>query len=132
MHHLHVRLLAATMVVTGTSAEAAPSARAAAPARTANGAANPAYVGTWAIDPASCKIPQDSQGAPMILRRNRYDQHEAHCAFKSVRRSSNAWWVSAQCVAEGSKQRDRFTLRVKGDTLIMAHGNIGITMKRCK
>lgn len=132
MRHLHVCLLAAAMVTAGASAEAAPPARAATPARAANSAANPPYVGTWAADPAACKVPQEQQGAPMILRRNRYDQHEAHCAFKSVRRSSNAWWVSAQCLVEGSKQRDRFTLRVKSDTLIMAHGKNGITMKRCK
>lgn len=119
-------LLSAATMVAGASAEAAT------PARAANAAANPPYVGTWAAEPAGCKVPQDSQGAPMIVRRNRYDQHEAHCAFKSVRRSSSAWWVSAQCVVEGSKQRDRFTLRVKGDTLVMAHGKNGITMKRCK
>ncbi len=121
MRHIHIGLYAALMAVSGTAALAAPST-----------SANPAYVGTWAANPAACKVPQDRQGAPMVLRRKRYDQHEAHCAFKSVRRSSNAWWVSAQCLVEGSKQADRFTLRLKGDTLVMAHGKNAISMKRCR
>lgn len=121
MRYVHVCLSAALMAVSGASATAAPA-----------NSANPGYIGTWSADPAKCKLSQDVQGAPMILRRNRYDQHEAHCAFKSVRRSSNAWWVSAQCLVEGSKQSDRFTLRLKGDTLVMAHGKNAVSLKRCR
>lgn len=95
-------------------------------------AAAPAYVGTWSADPAKCKVPQEIQGAPMVLRRTGYDQHEAHCTFKSLRRSGAAWWVSAQCLVEGSKQRDSFTLRVKGDTLTMTRGSSKHTLRRCK
>lgn len=114
-------ILAAVMALAAVGADAAPAAT-----------ANPGYVGTWSADPARCKVPQDRQGAPMVLRRTRYDQHEAHCAFKSVRRASNAWWVSAQCIVEGAKQPDRFTLRLKGDTLVMAHGKNAVSLKRCK
>lgn len=121
MRYVHVLLGAAALAAAGATAEAAPA-----------GSANPGYIGTWSADPAKCKLSQDVQGAPMILRRKRYDQHEAHCAFKSVRRSSNAWWVSALCQVEGSKQTDRFTLRLNGDTLIMAHGKNAISMKRCR
>lgn len=56
-----------------------------APAR----AADPAFVGTWGIDDAQCKIPQDKQGAPMVITKNGYDQHEAHCAFKKVSNNKN-------------------------------------------
>lgn len=95
-------------------------------------AAAPAYVGTWSADPSRCKVPQEQPGAPMIIRRTGYDQHEAHCTFKSLRRSGSAWWVSAQCVVEGSKQRDSFTMRVVADTLTMAHGKSVSVLQRCK
>mgnify|MGYP000041118730 CR=1 FL=1 len=121
MRNISATVFAAALLVGAASVEAAPS-----------NSANPAYVGIWSVDAAKCKVPQDRQGAPMILRRKRYDQHEAHCSFRSVRRSSNAWWVSAQCTVEGSKQSDRFTLRMKGDTLVMSHGKQSVSMKRCK
>ncbi len=101
-------------------------------AATPAGAAAPAYVGTWSMDAKACKIPQERQGAPMVIRRTGYDQHESHCAFKSLRRSGSAWWVSAQCTVEGSKMRDSFTMRVKGDTMVMARGQDKRTLKRCR
>jgi hypothetical protein len=123
-------LLAAAAAGAGSApAAAATPAKAAASPRAA---ATAAYVGTWSIDPSKCKVPQEQQGAPMILKRTGYDQHEAHCAFKSLRRSGSAWWVSAQCLVEGAKQADRFTLRVKGDTLTMARGKDASVYKRCK
>lgn len=109
-------LTIATAMVAATSARAAP----------------PAYAGTWSMDAKGCKIPQERPGAPMVIRRTGYDQHEAHCAFKSLRRSGSAWWVSAQCTVEGSKMRDSFTMRVKGDTLVMARGLDKRTLKRCR
>lgn len=31
------------------------------------------YVGTWALDIANCQTPQDSQDAPLVIAKDRYD-----------------------------------------------------------
>ena len=36
------------------------------------------YVGTCALDIANCNTPQDSQNAPLVIAKDRYDQHEVH------------------------------------------------------
>lgn len=95
-------------------------------------AGTPPYVGTWANDAASCKVPQDQQGAPMIVTAKGYDQHEAHCTFGSITRTRRVWKVDAQCSVEGDKQKDSFTLQVNGNKLVMAHGANARTYVRCK
>ncbi|MFN3868957.1 MAG: hypothetical protein ACK4MF_07830 [Hyphomicrobiaceae bacterium] len=95
-------------------------------------AAEPAYAGTWGIDAAQCKVPQDRQGAPMIVTAKGYDQHEAHCTFTSVKRSGQGWAVAAECSVESDKQKDAFTLSVVGDTLTIAHGKQKQKLKRCR
>lgn len=95
-------------------------------------ASTPAYVGTWGTDAANCKLPQDQQGAPMVISTKGYDQHEAHCTFASVARKGRVWMVDAQCSIEGDKQKDSFTLQVNGNKLVMAHGNRARTYVRCK
>lgn len=92
----------------------------------------PAYVGTWGSDAANCKVPQDQQGAPMIISAKGYDQHEAHCTFASITRKGRVWKVDAQCSVEGDKQKDSFTLQVNADKLVMAHGSNARTYVRCK
>ena len=41
------------------------------------------YVGTWGKYLAQCKIGQEMENAPMIVKPRRYDRHETHCAFTS-------------------------------------------------
>lgn len=36
-------------------------------------ATEPAYVGTWGVSAVQCKIRQDRQGAPMVIRAKGYD-----------------------------------------------------------
>ena len=95
-------------------------------------AADPAYVGTWGVSVAQCRIPQERQGAPMVIRAKGYDQHEAHCDFTTVKKTGTVWNVAAACSIEGDKQKDAFTLKVVDDTLVLAHGKNARTYRRCK
>jgi len=78
---------------------------------------DPAYVGTWAGDLEQCKTPQEQQGAPMVIAKDRYDQHEAHCEFKSVEGTPPDWKINAECTVEGNPQPMEFAFTVSGDTL---------------
>ncbi len=103
-------------------------------ARLAALAGNPssaAFVGTWGINLAQCRVPQDQQGAPIVLTMRGYDQHEAHCTFKSMKKMGDLWKIAADCSVEGDKLSDAFTLRTSGKSLIMAHGKIRTTLMRC-
>lgn len=80
-------------------------------------AADPPYVGTWASDLAQCKVDQSRQEAPLVLAKDRYDQHETHCTFKSVEGADPDWTVKSECTIEGSAEPYDFTLTVSGDTL---------------
>ena len=80
-------------------------------------AEDPAYVGTWSGDLEQCKAPQDKQGAPMVIAKDRYDQHEAHCEFKSVEGAAPEWKITADCTVEGSTQAMEYAFTVSGDTL---------------
>ena len=95
-------------------------------------AADPAYVGTWGVSAAQCKTPQDRQGAPMIVTAKGYDQHEAHCSFRSVKASRSGWRIAAACSVEGDKQKHSFTLQVAGDVLTMTENGRASSYKRCK
>jgi hypothetical protein len=75
------------------------------------------YVGTWALNIANCKAPQESQDAPLVIAKDRYDQHEVHCTFKSVTPKDGDYKVGGDCVVEGNQQAYDFTLTVSGDTL---------------
>ena len=70
------------------------------------------YVGTWALDIATCKTPQDSQDAPLVIAKDRYDQHEVHCSFKSVTPKDSDYKISGNCMVEGNPQAYDFTLTV--------------------
>lgn len=94
-------------------------------------AAEPAYVGTWGIDAAQCKVAQEQQGAPMIVSAHGFDQHEAHCTFTSVKQTGASWSIKAACSVEGDMQTDSFRLTRKGETLVMSRGQIAQTFIRC-
>jgi hypothetical protein len=98
----------------------APAADAPAPAADAAPAAGePAYIGTWADDPAQCSKPQDSDDAPMVITKDRFDQHEAHCEFTSVNGNANEWKVSSKCSVEGDEQVYEFGMSVADKSLAM-------------
>lgn len=78
---------------------------------------DPAYVGTWASQPAQCKVGQDMEDAPLIMKRKGFDQHETHCTFASVQKKGSAWTVKARCMVEGDVQRINMTLAVAGNRL---------------
>lgn len=88
----------------------------------------PAYVGTWGSDAAQCKLDQSEENAPMIVKANRYDQHETHCTFSSVRKRGSGWDVQARCQVDGDKQNPKFRIEVSGGKLTMD----GRTLQRCK
>jgi hypothetical protein len=104
-------------------AEAAPAPAAEAPAPAApvadTGSGEPAYVGTWADDPAQCGKAQDTDEAPMVITKDRFDQHEAHCEFTSVSGNANEWKVTSKCSVEGDEQVYEFGMSVADKTLAM-------------
>jgi len=78
---------------------------------------DPTYIGTWAGDLEQCKTPQEQPGAPMVIAKDRYDQHETHCEFKSVEGAAPDWKIAAECTVEGNAQPMEFAFTVSGDTL---------------
>lgn len=94
-------------------------------------AKDPAYVGTWASRPSQCKVGQDMEEAPLVMKTKRYDQHEAHCAFASVAKKGKGWAVKARCTIEGDVQTISMTLTVEGDRLTIADEHGSRTLQRC-
>ncbi len=78
-----------------------------------------AYEGTWAEDPTQCGKEQDVEDAPMVMGRGRFDQHEAHCTFKSISGNANEWKVTAECSVEGDSQAYEFGMSVADKQLAM-------------
>lgn len=105
-------------------------------AATPSRADDPVYVGTWGTDAAHCKIAQDAEGAPLVITKDRYDQHEAHCVFKSVTPEAALFKVVAECSVEGDTQAQDFTLSTAGsaagDTLTWADSSGALDLIRCK
>ena len=91
-----------------------------------------AYIGTWASDPAQCRVGQEEENAPMIMRRDGYDQHETHCRFTSVAPKGAAWNVRARCTVEGSNMNLNLTLSVAGDRLTVRDEHGPSTYRRCR
>lgn len=90
------------------------------------------YVGTWAANPVQCAIDQSLQGAPMIVRRNGYDQHEAHCRFTNIRKSGAASWrVRARCTVEGDRQSHTFTISVNGPSMTIRDKRGARSLGKC-
>ena len=90
------------------------------------------YIGTWALDIATCKTPQDSQDAPLVIAKDHYDQHEVHCSFKSVTPKDSDYKISGDCMVEGNPQAYDFTLTVSGDTLTFIDEAGARDFLRCK
>ena len=95
-------------------------------------AADAAYVGTWGMAADQCKLPQDAEGAPFLFAKDRYDQHEAHCTFKSVTPEGAAFKIAAECSVEGDTQPQDFTVTVSGNTLTWSDGTGALDLTRCK
>ena len=113
--------------------EAAPAAEeAAAPAPAADASGEPAYAGTWAEDEAQCSKTQDVEDAPMVITKDRFDQHEAHCEFKSVSGNANEWKVTSECSVEGDKQTYEFGMSVADKKLAMVDDAGAHIYSRCE
>lgn len=83
----------------------------------------PAYVGTWAQERTQCDVPQEAEGAPMIIAADRFDQHEAHCVFDAVTQTSpNHWRIEASCSVEGDAQQANWEIAIEGDTMRLTPG----------
>jgi hypothetical protein len=95
-------------------------------------AADPPYVGTWSLDPVNCSAGQETQSAPLVLAKDRYDQHESHCTFKSIEQKDSDWKVKSECTVEGSATPYDFTLTVSGDTLTFTDEGGARDFLRCK
>jgi IMP cyclohydrolase len=93
---------------------------------------DPPYVGTWGVDAEHCKTEQDKDGAPYIFRKDGYDQHEAHCAFKTVTQSEGEYKFTSECSVEGDVQSDDTVITVSGDTLRWGDGSGAPDLMRCK
>lgn len=114
--------LAAALAVAIASVFAAHSAK----------AADATFAGTWADDLAQCKTEQDIAGAPMIVTKSGYNQHETHCRFKSVKdRGPGEWNVAGSCSVEGDEQPIGVTLTLSGDTLTMTDAAGSRDLLRC-
>jgi hypothetical protein len=105
-------------------ASVAPAIASASPA--------PAYVGTWGVDLAQCKNPQDIMEAPMQMAADRFDQHEAHCTFTTITETApGAWKVTQACTVEGDESTGDMTFSVEGDTLTLDPGSLARKLVRC-
>ena len=95
-------------------------------------AADVAFAGTWGQDAAHCKLAQDAEGAPFVFSKSGYDQHEAHCTFKSVTASGGVFNIAAECSVEGDSQPQDFTLTVASDTMAWSDATGTFDLIRCK
>jgi hypothetical protein len=95
----------------------------------ANGAT---YVGVWASKLDQCKVGQEMENAPLIMKTKGYDRHEAHCVFGSISRKGSTWKTRAKCDIEGDKRKLGLTLSVTGDRLTVKYSDGGSeSYQRC-
>lgn len=93
---------------------------------------DPGFVGKWSLDPANCSAAQESENAPLVIAKERYDQHESHCAFKSVNGGNGEWKIASECTVEGSPMPYDFGLTLSGDTLTFTDSGGARDFLRCK
>jgi hypothetical protein len=98
----------------------------------ASRAADAPFIGTWSLDPANCAAGQESENAPLVITRERYDQHESHCTFKSVETKDGDTRITSECTVEGGAMPYDFTLTVSGDTLTFTDSGGPRDFLRCK
>jgi hypothetical protein len=105
----------------------------AATALASQGAAaqTPPFVGKWASQAPQCRLGQQSENAPMIIRRDGYDQHETHCKFKSVRPQMPAYAIKAQCEVEGDMQDVDLVFQVAGNRLTIRDEAGARVLQKC-
>lgn len=90
------------------------------------------FAGTWAADLATCKTPQDSPDAPLILTAKGYDQHEAHCTFEGLKSiGPGEWSGKAGCSVEGDTQSFPVELTLSGDILTLTEDGTARDLLRC-
>lgn len=90
------------------------------------------FVGKWALDPANCGAPQESENAPLVIASDHYDQHESHCTFKSIEGGNGEWKIGSECTVEGSAMPYDFSLTLSGDTLTVTDSGGPRDFLRCK
>jgi hypothetical protein len=95
-------------------------------------AEDPPFVGIWSLDPANCSAGQETQNAPLVIAKDRYDQHESHCTFNSVETKDSDWKITSDCTVDGSATPYDFTLTVSGDTLTFTDSGGARDFLRCK
>jgi len=69
---------------------------------------------------------------PLVIAKDRYDQHEVHCTFKSVSAKDSDYKIAGDCMVEGNPQSYDFTLTVSGDTLTFTDEAGARDFLRCK
>jgi hypothetical protein len=94
-------------------------------------AQTPPFVGKWASQAPQCRLGQQAENAPMIIRRDGYDQHETHCKFKSVRPQMPAYAVKAQCQVEGDTQDVDMVFQVAGNRLTIRDEAGARVLQKC-
>jgi hypothetical protein len=94
-------------------------------------AQSPPFVGKWASQASQCRLAQQSENAPMIVRRDGYDQHETHCKFKSVRPQMPAYAIKAQCEVEGDTQDLDLVFQVTGNRLTIRDEAGARVLQKC-
>ena len=117
------RIPAAALTLLAANALAATSALA---------ADAPPFAGAWTVDPAYCKISQESEFAPMVMTATGYDHHELHCTFTSLKAEGGAYTAAATCLAAGKKLEDAFIFLVAGDVMTLKRGALVRRFMRCK
>jgi hypothetical protein len=100
--------------------------------RPAGAADDAPYVGVWSLELRNCGAGQGSEDAPMLVAKDRYDQHETHCTFKSVEANDADYKTSADCTVEGDTQTADITLTVSGDTLTFTDETSARDFLRCQ
>jgi hypothetical protein len=90
------------------------------------------YVGTWSLELGNCAAAQDTANAPLVITKERLDQHETHCTFKSVEGNEGDYKVAGDCTVEGKTEPATFTLTVSGDTLTFTDSAGARDLLRCK
>ena len=97
-------------------------------------AAEPAWQGRGAIDPAACTSEGDtSETAPLYARATSLRWWVADCQIRKVTRSGAAYHFETRCASEGrSGIKTEIVLEPKGDKLaVVWDGSKVKDMKRC-
>lgn len=121
--------LAFRLLITGATAlllaacsdttEAPPSANDAAEVKTpVEPTPPPAYVGTWAFDPAWCT--DQTNGFPVTISETRFEGRENICEMNNVTITPEGGWTAdLTCTAEGTTNEERLAMTPIGEQLAL-------------